>query len=439
MGLFDKLKEKLTGKSFDVPSITKSENILTYIPTYSIEEWQPKLIIPKYDKMYSFENHLRKSNVSEIEIEDIIKSENPFGKAKHKFSHFPDGVPVSQMCEIELKSIEKWIKLMTIWDADPIYIIENTFSYILLRLSVLCKWHVLEKKAYSQNAISEILYACKENDSTKVLSYFDSEILSCFAFAHLKSKKSLIEVVGIGFSYLDMNTTHIGSAKGSFYNLYGKEQLQAIIGKVIECAYVNNKFSLKTLLIKEKIEVQTNNVEKYDVKKMKQFRGCYLPIPEYVEIIKEDVLGLNEFLSKARELTSVFPQVQINSEDLVFRFDKIAADEPMEFCSFMYNPTTPTGKASKYPLQLGFWCKRTSASRTERIGNGYSVVAGNGIQGEIDFLQNSELGKARIIISHNGCIYIVSIIDKKGTKELTKIERTGKNGVKEVLYNITSR
>ena len=131
--------------------------------------------------------------------------------------------------------------------------------------------------------------------------------------------------------------------------------------------------------------------------------------------------------------------MQINSEDLVFRFDKIAADEPMEFCSFMYNHTTPTGKASKYPFQLGFWCKRTSASTTERIGNGYSVVAGNGIQGEIDFLQNSELGKARIIISHNGCIYIVSIIDKKGTKELTKIERTGKNGVKEVLFYITSR
>lgn len=436
MGLFDKLKEKLMGKSVDIPLVSKRENILTYIPTYNIEEWQPKLTIPKYDKMYSFENHLRKSNVSEKEIEDITKSENPFGKAKHKFSHFPDGVPVSQMCEIELNSIEKWIKLMTIWDADPIYIIENTFAYILLRLSVLCKWHVLEKKAYNQSAISEILYACKENDSTKVLSYFDSVILSCFAFAHLKSKKSLIETVGIGFSYLDMNTTHIGSAKGSFYNLYGKEQLQAIIGKVIECAYVNNKFSLKTLLIKEKIEAQTDNVEKYDVKKMKQFRGCYLPLPEYVESIKEDVLVLNEFLSKARELTSVFPQVQINSEDLVFRFDKIAADEPMEFCSFMYNPTTPTGKASKYPLQLGFWCKRTSASRTERIGNGYSVVTGNGIQGEIDFLQNSELGKARIIISHNGCIYIVSIIDKKGIKVITKIEQTNKNGVREEIYNI---
>ena len=178
---------------------------------------------------------------------------------------------------------------------------------------------------------------------------------------------------------------------------------------------------------------------KYDVSKMKSIRGFYLPNVTDKDNITKDVLQLNDYLLQAKSLVTAFPNIQINATDIEFRFDKVLPDESTEFCTFVYTPNTPTGKASKYPLKLGFYCKRTSQQREVRKGNTIQIIGADGIQGEIEYLQNGEIGKARIIISHRGYVYMVYLLEKKSIKTITKIETTNKNGERIIVYNANKK
>ena len=102
---------------------------------------------------------------------------------------------------------------------------------------------------------------------------------------------------------------------------------------------------------------------------------------------------------------------------------------------FTYTPNTSTGKASKYPQKLGFWCARTSKEKQVKQGRGYVIIPPNGIHGEIEYLANGQIGKARVIIAIDGSFYIVNILDKKGEKIITKIEGNNKKGERIELYN----
>jgi len=428
VGLFDKIKNAIWGTSdnaqvrYQQPRYQQPQKS-NYIPSYHIEDWQPKLKYPEYDKLFSLQKYLESIDLPKNIISQIIESKNVFGEAKRIITHVTEQVPLSEMCYHETVRIEKWIKLMALWESPPEYIFENTFKYILLRLSCLCHWDMLQQKALNECGLNDILDACKQNDYKKVVSYFDDDILSCFALSHLRSKKSLVEAVGTGFDFLEMNTTHNGSAHGSFYNLFGKQQIKGLIGKIIESAYLHNKFSTKKLFLKENsfVTVNTDNL-RYDVSKMKSIRGFYLPNVSDKDNITKDVLQINDYLLQAMTLVKIFPNLQISANDIEFKFDKVLPDEPTEFCTFIYTPNTPTGKVSKYPLKLGFYCRRT-----------------NNIQGEIEYLQNGEIGKARIIIWHKGTLYLVHILDKKGIKAITKIETTNKNGERITIYNANKK
>lgn len=423
MGLFYKIKNAIWGSSNNNQVGYQRPQRSNYIPTYHIEDWQPKLKYPEYDKLFSLQKYLESIDLPKNIISQIIESKNVFGEAKRIITHVTEQVPLSEMCYHETVRIEKWIKLMALWESPSEYIFENTFKYILLRLSWMCHWDMLQQKALNDCGLNDILDACKQNDYKKVVSYFDNDILSCFALSHLKSKKSLVEAVSIGFGFLEMNTTHNGSAHGSFYNLFGKQQIKGLIGKIIESAYIYNKFSTKKLFFKEEnyVSVNTDSL-KYDVSKMKSIRGFYLPNVSDKDNITKDILQLNDYLLQATTLVRMFPNIQIDANDIEFRFDKVLPDESTEFCTFIYTPNTPTGKTSKYPLKLGFYCKRTS-----------------NIQGEIEYLQNGEIGKSRIIIWHKGILYLVHILDKKGIKAITKIETTNKNGERITIYNVNKK
>ncbi len=423
MGLFDKIKNGILGTSNNIHVGYQHSQKSNYIPTYHIEDWRPKLKYPEYDKLFSLQKYLESIDLPENIISQIIESKNVFGEAKRIITHVTEQVPLSEMCYHETVRIEKWIKLMALWESPPEYIFENTFKYILLRLSWLCHWDMLKQKALNDCGLNDILDACKQNDYKKVVSYFDNDILSCFALSHLKSEEPLEKVVDIGFEFLEMNTTHNGSAHGSFYNLFDKQQIKCLIGKIIESAYLHNKFSTKKLFLKESnfVSVNPDNL-RYDVSKMKSIRGFYLPNVSDKDNITNDILQLNDYLLQATALVKIVPNLQINANDIEFRFDKVLPDEPIEFCTFIYTPDTPTGKASKYPLKLGFYCKRTS-----------------NIQGEIEYLQNGEIGKARIIIWYKGTLYLVHILDKKGIKAITKIETTNKNGERITIYNANKK
>ena len=440
MGLFDKIKTAILGASNNTQVRYQQPQKSNYIPSYHIEEWQPKLKYPEYDKLFSLQKYLESIDLPKTTISKVMKSSNPFGEAKNLFNGLKEKVDWSDMCWKEAQRMERWIKVLSIWEASPERIIESTFMYLLLRLGWQCHWDASKQMALNDTGLYYVLEECKQNDYAKIIKIVDSDVLCCFALAHLRSGKPLTEIVNDGFQYLDMNTTHNGSAHGSFYNLFGKQQIKGLIGKIIESAYMNNKFSTKKLFFKEEIfEIVDANSLKYDVSKMKNVRGLYFPNSEDVSHITQDVLSLNFFLQQANTLTSDFPAIQIVASNIVFRFDRIAKDEPIECCCFTYTPNTPTGKASKYPLKLGFYCKRTSQQREIRKGNTIQIIGADGIHGEIEYLQNSEIGKARIIIWHKGILYLVHIINKKDAKIITKIETTNKNGERITVYNANKK
>lgn len=423
MGIIDKIKTAILGTSNNMQVEYHQQKKSNYIPTYHIEDWQPKLKYPEYDKLFSLQKYLESIDLPKNTIIKVMNSSNPFGEAKNLFNGLNEKVEWSDMCWKEAQRMERWIKVLSLWETTPERIIESTFMYLLLLLGWQCHWDASKQRALNDTGLNHVLEECKQNEYAKIIKFVDSDVICCFALAHLRSGKNLTEIVSNGFQYLDMNTTHNGSAHGSFYNLFGKQQIKGIIGKIIESAYMNNKFSTKKLFLKENnfVTVNPDNL-RYDVSKMNSIRGFYLPNVSDKENITKDILQLNEYLLQATTLVKIFPNIQLNANDIEFRFDKVLPDEPTEFCTFIYTPNTPTGKASKYPLKLGFYCKSTS-----------------NIHGEIEYLQNGEIGKSRIIILHKESLYLVHILDKKGIKAITKIETTNKNGERIIIYNANKK
>lgn len=391
MSFFEKIKEAILGtQEKSVSNINKTNR--GYIPTYNIEDWQPKLKYPEYDALFSLKKYLESIDLPQTIVQKVMNSKNPFGEAKNLFVKPPDNVAFSDMCWQEAIRRERWIKVLSLWMSPPERIIESTFAYILLRLGWLCHWDMYQQKALDINGLDYVLEACKHNDYEKIVKVVDNDVLSCFALAHLRSKKTLTEIVADGFLYLDNNTTHNGSAQGSFYNLYGKQQLQGLIGKIIEGAYIQNKFSLKKLFLdSEKYEEINENSLKYNFSEMRKDKDIYIPTEEMKDDIISDVLKINNFLLEANSLHKI-PKFFVSSEDILFFFGK---ETPYEhhFCYFTYNPNTPTGKASKYPCTLWFNCSNKKAT----------------FFGRIDYLANNDIGKISITISDKNNCYNVKV------------------------------
>jgi len=438
MGIFDKIKDALFGTLNDVNTFATQNNLSNYIPSYSIENWTPQIKMPKYDDLFSLQNFLEKTTIPKTTISKVMASSNPFGEAKNLFNGLKEKVEWSDMCWREAERMERWIKVLSLWQAPPERILESTFMYLLLRLGWICHWDTLKQKALNSDGLYYTLDACKNNNYSKIIRVVDGEVLSCFALAHLRSGKNLVAIVNDCFEYLDMSTTHNGSAHCSFYNLYGKAQLKGVIGKIIESAYLINKFSLKTLFLKEDaFETIDTKTLKYDISKMRKDRTVYLPNNEDRENILSDVISLNTYIEEANTHIGNKIGINIKSEDIVFYFGKQLQDV-RNFCFFTYSPNTPAGKASKYPITLHFYCKRQTEEKYKKIGNGLQVIPADGIDGNIDYLSNGDLGKARIIVNYQGKAFIIHLIDKKGSKVLTKIESII-NGEKVVAYNVNQK
>ena len=170
---------------------------------------------------------------------------------------------------------------------------------------------------------------------------------------------------------------------------------------------------------------------------MRKDRTVYLPSDDDQENITNDVLSLNTYIEEANKLIGNKIGIKIDVNDIVFYFGKTPQDV-RNFCFFTYSPNTPTGKASKYPITLNFYCKRKSEEKYKKVGNGLQIIAPDGISGNIDYLANGEIGKSRIIISYHGEGFIIHLIDKKGVKVLSKIEGI-KNAEKVALYNVNNQ
>ena len=110
MGLFDKIKNAIWGSSNNNQVGYQRPQRSNYIPTYHIEDWQPKLKYPEYDKLFSLQKYLESIDLPKNIISQIIESKNVFGEAKRIITHVTEQVPLSEMCYHETVRIEKWIK-----------------------------------------------------------------------------------------------------------------------------------------------------------------------------------------------------------------------------------------------------------------------------------------------------------------------------------------
>ena len=115
MGLFDIIKNAIWGTSNNAQVRYQQPQKSNYIPTYHIEDWQPKLKYPEYDKLFSLQKYLESIDLPKTTISKVMKSSNPFGEAKNLFNALNEKVEWSDMCWKEAQRMERWIKVLSLW------------------------------------------------------------------------------------------------------------------------------------------------------------------------------------------------------------------------------------------------------------------------------------------------------------------------------------
>lgn len=133
---------------------------------------------------------------------------------------------------------------------------------------------------------------------------------------------------------------------------------------------------------------------------------------------KEDILSLNCFLSEGHMNDPEIPVFLIHEKDIRFEPSQPSFDD---YTRLFTLPLTPTGKKPKYPLELSF-CTLSQDEHWKA-----STEGGKEIFGQIWYLSNGEIGKARVICweyqkKHYRC-FVFQIRRNKDGLYLMKIEQ----------------
>lgn len=136
------------------------------------------------------------------------------------------------------------------------------------------------------------------------------------------------------------------------------------------------------------------------------------------DIAREDVAALNPFLTQGHMNNKKIPMFFIDIGKLRFTS---AHMENGDYTRVFTLPLTPTGKQPKYPLMMSFCL----LSQDEHWKN--STTGGEEIWGQIWYLNNGEIGKARVICwkyakKEYGC-YVFQIRRNKEGLYLMKVEQ----------------
>ena len=141
--------------------------------------------------------------------------------------------------------------------------------------------------------------------------------------------------------------------------------------------------------------------------------------------VLKDIEYVNTFIVQAIPLAKLAFNYKIPIDKISFVTQTI--NTPVDSCTQYYTffecaPYTPTGKNSKYPLILHF--------ATEKA---YDLETNEKCTGEIYYLQNGSIGKARLICWIQSYLCVVNLGIIKNNLEIKSVE-TSNNGVKEILY-----
>lgn len=132
-----------------------------------------------------------------------------------------------------------------------------------------------------------------------------------------------------------------------------------------------------------------------------------------------DINTLNFYLNEAKEIANISSELNICTEDI--NFEKINESQS----KLVFTPYTKTGKKSKYPLMFRFFTH-----------NFFDFDdSSDSYRGEIYYMQDGNIGKARIICRTNG-IYVVNIGLIGTSLKIKSIKNTGANGIEKTLYKV---
>ena len=186
--------------------------------------------------------------------------------------------------------------------------------------------------------------------------------------------------------------------------------------------------------LKEKLEkispedMNSFNLKQFVFKNIFYYHGMarMLIDPINQPIVISDIEYMNTFIQKALSLVGLKYPYKIPIENISFSTDeiKIQNESYIQYYSFFEcTPYTPTGKKSKFPLILHF--------ATDNI---HTLDTDNKYLGEVHYMQNGSIGKARLIcLSHYGT-YTINLSIIKNDLDIRSIEKTSTDGVKTVLF-----
>lgn len=148
----------------------------------------------------------------------------------------------------------------------------------------------------------------------------------------------------------------------------------------------------------------------------------YLFTDDNKYIAKQHILSLNAFLEDAVNLVPQMPAHKITTVSFV-----PDGEDYINYTFFKCVPYTNAGKVSKYPMEVHF--------RTNKFG---IDSAKDNIFGEIYYMANGEMGKAKIVCWKNKKNHVIECAIKDDELTISKIYSNDSTG-KSILYTASQR
>ena len=125
-----------------------------------------------------------------------------------------------------------------------------------------------------------------------------------------------------------------------------------------------------------------------------------------IPLLESEISYINDMIQYACKLSNIAITPKIN-------ILKFAYGLSLSETHYEWTPYTPTGKSSKYPLMLRYSYKA-----------GPNDIPPNECFGEIHYLQNGAIGKARLIFWQQGVGYFFHFGQTQNTLDVKKVEKS---------------
>lgn len=406
-------------ETFTVPDINCLDDIVI------MDNWKPSISVPDYDKLFSLERLLSRGIRHDINVQEIMANKDPLNAA-HKACIMPEkGRDIFNAHVITTSMI---IKIRTIYNVQTksqySFIIRQFFQYVLYRIGELTSWDYHTREARSFETMRWFLLQVGNENDCKMLKLFDEEVLSCFCLAFSRNDEPFSTIwEEVIVQYSEEND----SLLNMFISSFGKNKVLGIVLKLFHCLSKQQKYNLKTLLLKEEkvlkhdasnFSLNINEMIKVDT--FQDGKGSlitrYYPNEQQRDAFAQEAIKINPIIEKAGELLHNQSFHLVDPNLIYFDLEERAYSP----AQVNYNPNTATGKISKYPYDIRFDVRESPEKSLPGV-----------IYAVLYYTQNNEIGKASILLIQSDIK-----IECKQVKNCLAIGKITRMSTGEVLYKL---